>query len=64
MDSVIKWETGIPTHGGRYLVVVGDGVVTYDQWSFDSFQGKMEWVIYRNNEVKYWCRIESIKFKK
>lgn len=64
MESIIKWKTGTPTRGGHFLVVVGDGMVTYDQWCFDSFQGKMEWVIYRNNEVKYWCRIESIKFKK
>lgn len=61
MESIIRWKTGTPARGGLYLVVVGDGIVTYDQWAYDSFQGKMEWVVYRNNEIKYWCRIESIK---
>lgn len=61
MQSIINWKTGTPTRGGRYLVVVGNNTITCDQWCFDSFQGKMEWVVYRNNEIKYWCRIESIK---
>ena len=61
MQSVINWKSGTPIRGGRYLVVVGDGIVTCDQWSFDSFKGEMEWVVYRNDEVKYWCRVESIK---
>ena len=61
MESIIKWKTGIPTRGGRYLVVVGDGIVTCDDWSFDSFKNEMDWVVYRNNEVKYWYRVESIK---
>ena len=62
MQSTINWKTGTPTRGGRYLVIVGNNTITCDQWYFDSFQGKMEWVVYRNDEIKYWCRIESIKF--
>lgn len=42
MESIIRWETGTPARGGLYLVVVGDGIVTYDQWAYDSFHGKME----------------------
>ena len=61
MQSTINWKTGTPTRGGRYLVVVGNNTITYDKWCFDLFQGKMEWIVYRNNEIKYWCRIESIK---
>ena len=61
MQSTINWKTGTPTRGGRYLVVVGNNTITYDKWCFDLFKGKMEWFVYRNNEIKYWCRIESIK---
>ena len=61
MQSIINWKAGTPTRGGRYLVVVGKDTVVCDQWAFDSFKGAMEWVVYRNNEIKYWCRIESIK---
>ena len=61
MQSIINWKTGTPTRVGRYLVVVGNNTITCDQWYFAPFQGKMEWVVYRNNEIKYWCRIESIK---
>lgn len=61
MQSIINWETGTPTRGGRYLVVIGKDTVVCDQWAFDSFKGAMEWIVYRNNEIKYWCRIESIK---
>lgn len=61
MQSIINWKTGTPTRGGRYLVVVGKDIVVCDHWAFDSFKGKMEWVVYRNNEIKYWCRIENIK---
>ena len=60
MKTIIEWKTGTPTNGGRYLIVTCSGVVTTDLWSFDSFQGKMEWVIYRNDEIQYWCEIESI----
>ena len=60
MKSTIEWKTGTPTNGGRYLIIVGNGIVTTDQWSFDSFQGKMDWVVYRNDEIKYWCEIKSI----
>lgn len=61
MQSVINWKSGTPTRCGRYLVVIGKDTVVCDQWAFDSFKGGMEWVVYRNNEIKYWCRIESIK---
>ena len=61
MESIIRWKTGTPTRGGRYLVVVGNNAITCDHWAFDLFQSKMEWVVYRNDEIKYWCRIESIK---
>ena len=61
MQSTINWKTGTPTREGRYLVVVGKGTIVCDHWSYDSFQDKMEWIVYRNNEIKYWCRIESIK---
>lgn len=60
MKSTIEWKSGTPTNGGRYLIVVGNWIVTTDQWSFDSFQGKMDWVVYRNDEIKYWCEIKSI----
>lgn len=61
MQSIINWKTGTPTRGGRYLVVIGKDTVVCDHWAFDSFKGAMEWVVYRNNEIKYWCRIENIK---
>ena len=61
MQSTINWHTGTPTRGGRYLVVIGEDTVVCDRWAFDSFKGEMEWVVYRNNEIKYWCRVESIK---
>ena len=61
MESIIKWQTGEPTCGGRYLVVIGDGIVTCDLWQFYSLKGKMKWVVYRNDEVKYWHRVRSIQ---
>ena len=61
MQSIINLKTGTPTRGGRYLVLVGNNTITCDQWLYDSFQGKMEWIVYRNNKIKYWCRVESIK---
>lgn len=61
MQSTINWKSSVPTHGGRYLIVLNNGRITCDHFSYDSFTGKMSWCVYRHDEIKYWCRVESIK---
>lgn len=46
MQSTINWKSSVPTHGGRYLVVLNNGRITCDHFSYDSFTGKMSWCVY------------------
>lgn len=56
MESVIKWQTGVPPSSGSYLITVKGTFVTTDYWRCLEDR----WV-YWNGEVTAWCKLSDIE---
>lgn len=54
MESVIKWQTGIPKEVKRYIVTIDDGRVTYSCWTGISWS---DW----NKSIIAWCPLSDIE---
>ena len=57
MESVIKWQTGVPKKKGRYLLSTRDGKIDIDNWSIYT----NNWYHYANFFVLAWCPLSKIK---
>lgn len=53
MESVIKWQTGVPTKPGWYIVSIKDNKVTYDL-----FTESHNWLI---GDVIAWYSLSEIE---
>jgi hypothetical protein len=56
MKSEIKWQTGIPTESGKYLITLWDGFVTTDIWIED----KQNWWQFYPKNIITWCPLKTI----
>lgn len=54
MESVIKWQTGIPKEVKRYIVTINDGRVTCSYWTGISWS---DW----NKSIIAWCPLSDIE---
>ena len=59
MESVIKWQTGVPTVEGEYLVTEYNGDITYDCWCM--LEHYQYWAQHRHDEILAWCPMNEIK---
>lgn len=58
MESIIKWQTGIPTKKGRYILSLkGSKKIDTDNWSIYT----KKWYHYNNNYVIAWCKLSDIE---
>lgn len=58
MESVIKWQTGIPTEKGRYILSIkGSRKIDTDNWSIYT----KNWYHYNNDYVLAWCKLSDIE---
>lgn len=57
MESVIKWQIGVPTKKGRYILSIKGGKIDTDNWSIHT----KNWYHYNNNYVIAWCPLSEIK---
>lgn len=59
MESTIKWQTGIPTIGGEYLVCLKDGSVTTDKFlAVDGLE--RDWKRFNKSYIIGWCKLSNI----
>lgn len=57
MESTIKWQTGEPKKGGRYLVQT-----KHDSFQFDIYSSFIQqWATYTKKEVIAWCKLSDIE---
>ena len=57
MESVIKWQTGLPIKKGRYILSIKGGKIDLDNWSIYT----KNWYHYNNTYVLAWCPLRKIK---
>jgi hypothetical protein len=58
MESKIKWQTGIPTKRGRYILSIkGSKKIDIDNWSVYT----KNWYHYNNTHVIAWCKLSDIE---
>ena len=57
MESIIKWQTGEPNTGGRFLIQT-----KYDSFQFDIYSSFIkQWATYTKNEIIAWCNLSDIE---
>lgn len=59
MESVIKWQTGMPERSGLYLVKLSTGEVTVMEY-YNPYTSSPYWLD-EKVEVVAWCDFNSIK---
>lgn len=53
MESVIKWQTGVPKEEGKYLVTTNDGKVQLGVYIATLRHG-YHWVLMREEDITAW----------
>lgn len=59
MESVIKWQTGIPEQSGLYLVTLSTGEVTVMEW-YNPYTSSPYW-LNEEGEVVAWCDFKDVE---
>lgn len=57
MESIIKWQTGVPKETGKYLITLNSGRITIDTW----YSSMKNWKIYGKQEILAWCSLSEIE---
>lgn len=66
MESVIKWQTGVPKEEGTYLIQTKNGIRTdylleWREVVNGRFVTKYSWRIYNSCDIIAWCKLSDIK---
>lgn len=60
MESVIKWQTGVPEEEGEYLVQLK----YYNRLiisSWEKFSNGWNWTAFSKSEIIAWCKLSDIE---
>lgn len=60
MESVIKWQTGVPKEEGKYLVTTKDGKIQSGVYIATLRYGH-HWVLIGDENVIAWCPLSEIE---
>lgn len=63
MESVIKWQIGIPQYTGKYLITDKYGHTDVDYWynTDDAHKGEAGWYQHYEEDVIAWCELCEIE---
>ena len=64
MESVIKWQTGVPKEGGNYLITTSNNNVLVATYSYEYRDGDWYWLDEYGSlieDVLAWCHLSEIE---